>query len=110
MDGFNVPKKVNRHVIKAVNNLSNGNPKERISTALILNQVKYQMRNLVPVPNIDMAVQKSLKNLTDIGVIEQVGPQRYALGRKYAAPPPQAKTHSRGMFKAKVRYIFVVHI
>lgn len=79
MDAFNVPKKVNRHVLKALNILGQTIKEDVVTTPQILEQVKYQMRNLVPVPNLDMVIQKSLKNLSDIGLIDRAGPQKYAV-------------------------------
>ncbi|KAI8123029.1 Acyl-CoA Delta(11) desaturase [Lucilia cuprina] len=106
MDAFKVPKKVNRHVLKALNFLSQGKAENEISTEQILNQVKYQMRNLVPVYNIDMVIQKSLKNLSDIGLIDRTAPQRFAMGRSYApSSAPKAnkpKTVNPNIFKPNV--------
>ncbi|XP_067619647.1 uncharacterized protein vrs [Eurosta solidaginis] len=97
MDHFNVPKKVNRHVLKALGALSGGDRKQAISMKHIIDQVKHQMRNLVPVPNIENVVQKSLKNLSEIGLIERRGINRYALGRCAAIlPGPSVPTNSKG--------------
>lgn len=87
MNIYNVPKKINRHVLKAVNVLSNGNIRKGIPINSIINQVRYQIRNLVPVPNLESVVQKSLNNLSDIGVIKKAGPHRFAIGHSYAQPP-----------------------
>ncbi|XP_053947345.1 uncharacterized protein LOC128856025 [Anastrepha ludens] len=95
MDHFNIPKKVNRHVLKALGVLSGGSRHQVIITSNIINQVKYQMRNLVPVPNLESAVQKSLKNLSEVGLIERLGTYRYALGRCAAVvPSPNAQPNS----------------
>ncbi|XP_017473251.1 PREDICTED: uncharacterized protein LOC108364172 [Rhagoletis zephyria] len=96
MDHFNVPKKVNRHVLKALGALSGGDRNRIIVTSSIINQVKYQMRNLVPVPNLERAVQNSLKNLSEIGLIDRRGMHRYALGRSAAAMQgPSAQSNSK---------------
>ncbi|XP_065354107.1 uncharacterized protein LOC135948659 [Calliphora vicina] len=98
MDAFKVPKKVNRHVLKAIDFLSGGKADRDVPTSKILDQVKYQMRNLVPVPNINMVIQKSLKNLSDIGLIDRTAPERFAIG--HSAPKAnKAKTVNRNIFK-----------
>lgn len=104
MDHFNVPKKVNRHVLKALGVLSGGNRDQVIVMSQIINQVKHQMRNLVPVPNLDRAVEKSLKNLSEIGLIDRHGMYRYALGRCAAVvpepgPQPNSRTPDRRVFR-----------
>lgn len=38
----------------------------------IINEVKYQMRNLVPVPNTDMVIQKSLHHLCLVGTLNRM--------------------------------------
>lgn len=104
MDDFKVPKKVNRHVLKALNFLSRNN--KNVATAEILDQVKYQMRNLVPVPNIDMVIQKSLKNLSDIGLIDRIAYKKYAIGRSYVPPtgPNKPKQVPESLFKPSVSF------
>lgn len=112
MDNFNVPKKVNRHVLKALNLLSEGNCKEGITTSRICNQVKYQMRNLVPVPNVDHCIQKSLKNLSEIGLIERQGHTRYCIGRNYAPLPtnPTQGPPDKRVFRITVRFDKIIMI
>lgn len=117
MDHFNVPKKVNRHVLKALGILSDGNRDQVVVTTQIIDQVKHQMRNLVPVPNLDSAVEKSLKNLSEIGLIDRHGTYRYALGRCAAVIPgpsaqPKSRTPDRRVFRGNVRTLvnFVLYI
>ena len=90
MDVFKVPKKVNRHVLKAMHVLTQGGNQRGVSTSQIRHQVKYQMRNLVPVTDIDGAIQKSLENMAEVGLIQKVGVQRYAVGRTFSMPSTQA--------------------
>ncbi|KAM7361612.1 versager [Cochliomyia hominivorax] len=92
MDAFKVPKKVNRHVLKALNFLSRHN--ENVPTSQILEQVKLQMRNLVPVPNIERVIKKSLKNLSDIGLIERTSVSD-ELGLDDPPPAPKPNKHKR---------------
>uniref|UniRef100_W8BTQ3 Uncharacterized protein n=1 Tax=Ceratitis capitata TaxID=7213 RepID=W8BTQ3_CERCA len=104
MDLFNIPKKVNRHVLKALCALSGGDSTQVVVLADIINQVKHQMKNLVPVQNLDNTVQKSLKNLSEIGLIERHGMYRYALGRcatVIPGPPtqPNSRTPDRRVFR-----------
>lgn len=101
MDVYHVPKKVNRHVLKAVNFLSSDNDNgAALTLSQILNRVEYQMKDLVPVDNIKMMVQKSLKNLSDVGLLNRVGPQAYTVGSSgnlYGKSEP-----NRDLFKPSV--------
>ncbi|XP_018785619.1 PREDICTED: uncharacterized protein LOC108966920 [Bactrocera latifrons] len=104
MDHFNVPRKVNRHVLKALGALSGGNRDQVVVTSQIIDQVKHQMRNLVPVPNLGRVVEKSLQNLSEIGLIDRHGMYRYALGRCAAvmpgpSPQPNSRTPDRRVFR-----------
>ncbi|XP_013116573.2 uncharacterized protein LOC106093952 [Stomoxys calcitrans] len=85
MDTLNVPKKIHRHSLKAVNQLSGGNVKKTIPLKQILDQVRYQMRDLVPVNQFEMTVQKSLHILSDLGLIKKSGKNSYTIGRAYGA-------------------------
>ena len=110
MDAFNVPKKVNRHVLKALSILGNVTTEDSVSTSQILEQVKFQMRNLVPVPNIDMVIQKSLKNLSDIGLIDRAGPRKFAVTHSCIPPiAPKPRCVDRKCFTTGVSVHAILH-
>lgn len=107
MDAFKVPKKVNRHVLKALNILSDENNTGTVTTSQIIDQVQYQMRNLVPVSNIKTVIQTSLRNLSDNGLIDRTGPKTFAPRRSFVSAPlaPKAnkpKAVNRNIFKPGV--------
>lgn len=74
MDLFNVPKKVNRHVVKAVCFLQ-GPKKEFVNTDDIAKQVKLQMARtrVKAVHKVDDAIHQSLNNLVDMGLVSKSG-------------------------------------
>lgn len=70
MDNFRVPRKVNRHVLKAISYLAEDTEdNESVPIEDILHEVRYSMRNLNPVPELDDCIQASLRNLTILGVL-----------------------------------------
>ncbi|TMW54346.1 hypothetical protein DOY81_000619 [Sarcophaga bullata] len=94
---------VNRHVLKALSILGKATNEDSVTTSQILEQVKFQMRNLVPVPNIDMVIQKSLKNLSDIGLIDRAGPRKFAVTHSYIPPiAPRPRCVDRKCFTTGV--------
>ncbi|XP_073812503.1 versager [Musca autumnalis] len=88
---MSVPKKVNRHVLKALNALSNGNINKPISQTAVVLQVEYQMRNLVPVPNLETMIEHSLNDLSEVGLIEKRGRSKFAIGHSYGMTPPASR-------------------
>ncbi|XP_017103370.2 uncharacterized protein vrs isoform X1 [Drosophila bipectinata] len=74
MDIFNIPKKVNRHVFKAICFLQ-GSKKEFVSTGAIAKQVKIQMAKtrVKPVRNFDKTIHESLNNLASMGLVSKSG-------------------------------------
>ncbi|XP_013105461.2 uncharacterized protein LOC106085673 [Stomoxys calcitrans] len=87
MELIDVPKKVNRHVMKALSALSNGNVFKKFPLGLILEQVERQMRNVVPVDNLEDAVTASLHILSYYGLIRQFDENRFDIGRSYDEIP-----------------------
>ncbi|XP_075153193.1 uncharacterized protein LOC142226843 isoform X2 [Haematobia irritans] len=77
MDIFNIPKKVNRHVLKAVYALSKGSRQKRIPFDHIIAEMEYQMRNLVPVRDFESVARASLNNLSSYGLIKKFGNEHY---------------------------------
>lgn len=75
MDLFNVPKKVNRHVVKAVCFLQ-GHKKAFVHPDDIAKQVKFQMARtgVKAVPKVEDAINQSLNNLADMGLVLKSGP------------------------------------
>lgn len=70
MDNFRVPRKVNRHVLKAISYLADDTEDDQyVAIRDIQHQVRYSMRNLNPVPHLDDTIQASLRNLTILGVL-----------------------------------------
>lgn len=78
MDQFNVPKKVNRYVFKAVSALQTSRS-GFVSAELINQHVKRQMRRGKNVPNLDEIIHQSLANLTNLGVLACTGSSDYAI-------------------------------
>ncbi|XP_043657132.1 uncharacterized protein LOC122622615 isoform X2 [Drosophila teissieri] len=78
MDDFRVPKKVNRNVFKAISILQSSRT-HFVRVSAITDQVKYQMRNCVPVAHVDEVIKQSLSNLTKLGIVRRLGSARYAL-------------------------------
>lgn len=80
MDNFCVPKKINRHVVKALSFLQT-TPSHSVFFPMesIVNQVELQMRRTKPIVNIEDYVYKSLCSLTRLGIVARVGPSDYAL-------------------------------
>ncbi|XP_039492994.1 uncharacterized protein LOC120452703 [Drosophila santomea] len=78
MDDFRVPKKVNRNVFKAISILQSSRT-HFVRVSEITDQVKYQMRNCVPVAHVDEVIKQSLSNLTRLGIVRRLGSARYAL-------------------------------
>ncbi|XP_064553255.1 uncharacterized protein vrs [Drosophila montana] len=78
MDQFNVPKKVNRHVFKAVSVLQTSRS-GFVSAELINQHVKRQLRRSKNMPNLDGIIHQSLANLTNLGVLACTGSSDYAI-------------------------------
>ncbi|KAH8361288.1 hypothetical protein KR200_006635, partial [Drosophila serrata] len=71
MDHFGVPTSVNRHVLRAVNFLTNI---ENFPAALpddIEAQVKYTMRYLKPIDDVENVIKQSVETLAGIGFLKK---------------------------------------
>uniref|UniRef100_A0A1B0BSX3 Uncharacterized protein n=1 Tax=Glossina palpalis gambiensis TaxID=67801 RepID=A0A1B0BSX3_9MUSC len=79
MENTKVPKKVERHAIKAVNLLCEGSEDTYVSEAEILNQVRYQMRNLVPMANIESILHKCLLELSARCIIHRIDDNNFGI-------------------------------
>ncbi|ALC47889.1 CG5538, partial [Drosophila busckii] len=69
MDNFDVPRKVNRHVLKAICSICQVECLEYAEVSDIHAAVKYSMRNLKPVRNLEDCINASLRALTISGVL-----------------------------------------
>lgn len=69
MDNFRVPRKVNRHVLKAVRYITDNEDLEYAPFSVIQEHVKYSMRNGNPVHRLDDCIKSSLHNLTFLGIL-----------------------------------------
>lgn len=69
MDNFRVPRKVNRHVLKAIRYITDIEDLDYAPFADIQEHVRYSMRNGNPVHRLDFQVESSLHNLTMLGVL-----------------------------------------
>lgn len=78
-----IPKKVNRHVMKALNLLSEGDIQQWISVNTIIDQVQYQMRNLAPINDPISTIMRSLETLSLIGIIKKKENDFFAIGHRY---------------------------
>ncbi|KAH8391660.1 hypothetical protein KR200_009750, partial [Drosophila serrata] len=77
IDNFIVPKKVNRHVFKAVRYLTHSEKYKFIPLDKIKMEVKWTMKNLSPLKDIETFIEYSLKNLSNMGVLsERLGSYR----------------------------------
>lgn len=79
MENIKVPKKVERHVIKAVNVLCEGDEAKCVTESEILHEVRYQMRNLVPVANIKGVLHKCLLELSVRRIIRRVDGENFGI-------------------------------
>ncbi|XP_017076809.2 uncharacterized protein LOC108111760 isoform X1 [Drosophila eugracilis] len=89
MDSFNVPKKVNRCVLKAIRFLQKSST-DYAHVNEIKSLAKWLMRNGVPVANVDNVIKESLQNLTSLGLTSRIGTSKYriiAFGRMGRALP-----------------------
>lgn len=68
---FNIPKKVNRHVLKAVRHFTEEEGYEFAPLHTIKFQAMWTMRNLIPVKDIETVIECSLQILTDFGVLSE---------------------------------------
>ncbi|EDV32910.1 uncharacterized protein Dana_GF21897 [Drosophila ananassae] len=67
MDNFRIPRKVNRHVYKAVFNLTV--PGEYVTFEQILEEVRFSIRNRRPSKDLPDLVRRSIRNLKIVGVL-----------------------------------------
>lgn len=81
MDNFSVPKKINRHVLKALSVLQGTLAKGTVFVPAenIIKQVELQMRRTKPIDKVEHYVHKSLCSLTRLGVLVRSGATGYAL-------------------------------
>uniref|UniRef100_A0A1A9Z243 Uncharacterized protein n=1 Tax=Glossina pallidipes TaxID=7398 RepID=A0A1A9Z243_GLOPL len=79
MENIKVPKKVERHAIKAVNVLCEGDEAKCVTESEILQEVRYQMRNLVPVANIKGVLHKCLVELSARCIIRRVDDENFGI-------------------------------
>lgn len=118
LDTTGVPKKVNRHVMKALNLLSEGDIQQWIPINTIIDQVQYQMRNLAPICNPISTIIRSLETLSIMGIIKRRDSGLYAIGHRYTKPlttinsnrsmPPFDLISRRRFYESAVSIFFVV--
>ncbi|XP_030567091.1 uncharacterized protein LOC115767081 [Drosophila novamexicana] len=111
MDNFNVPKKINRNVMKALSVLEG---KYSISAFVpahsIVRQVEFQMRRSKKMKNMENYVMRSLCTLTHLGILARTGTSDYALRQSLRFPngasaipwqtPPSPEKRSRRNIKS----------
>ncbi|KAH8289063.1 hypothetical protein KR054_008163, partial [Drosophila jambulina] len=86
IENFNVPKKVNRHVFKALRYFTEKENYEFVPLDKIKMEVKWTMKNLNPLKDLESVIQLSLTNLSTMGVLsERLG--SYRLNRLEALRP-----------------------
>lgn len=68
---FMVPKKVIRHIVKAMKYMHQDD--DPIYMEDILNQVKYQMRNLCPLTDANPVISTGVRQLVAEGVLKSIG-------------------------------------
>uniref|UniRef100_A0A1A9X4C3 Uncharacterized protein n=1 Tax=Glossina brevipalpis TaxID=37001 RepID=A0A1A9X4C3_9MUSC len=71
MEGIESPKKVVRHVLKALEILCDETT-DSATTSEVYEQVRYQMRNLIPVAHLQNEVYKCLEGLCDKGLARRI--------------------------------------
>uniref|UniRef100_A0A1A9V4S1 Uncharacterized protein n=1 Tax=Glossina austeni TaxID=7395 RepID=A0A1A9V4S1_GLOAU len=79
MENIKVPKKVERHAIKAVKVLCEGDEAKFVTESEILHEVRYQMRNLVPVADIKGVLHKCLLELSVRRIIRRVDDENFGM-------------------------------
>ncbi|KAH8314025.1 hypothetical protein KR067_013535, partial [Drosophila pandora] len=67
MDSFNVPQIVNRHVLKAVDFLTEEYDYAPIWE--IKNQVRFTVRKSSPIENLSVMIMRSLRNMSELGIL-----------------------------------------
>ncbi|KAH8246845.1 hypothetical protein KR032_001853, partial [Drosophila birchii] len=77
IEKLKVPKKVNRHVFKAVRYLTQSENCKFAPLDEIKIETRVRMRNLQPVKDIETVIESSLTNLSNMGVLsERLGSYR----------------------------------
>ncbi|KAH8247366.1 hypothetical protein KR038_002977, partial [Drosophila bunnanda] len=71
MVNFIIPKKVNRHVFKAVRYLTHSENYKFIPLDKITMEARWSMKNLSPIANIETVIERSLQNLCNLRVLSQ---------------------------------------
>uniref|UniRef100_A0A1A9V4R1 Uncharacterized protein n=1 Tax=Glossina austeni TaxID=7395 RepID=A0A1A9V4R1_GLOAU len=79
MENIKVPKKVERHAIKAVKVLCEGDEAKCVTESEILHEVRYQTRNLVPVADIKGVLHKCLLELSVRRIIRRVDDENFGM-------------------------------
>lgn len=69
MDNYRIPRKVNRHVLKAIESITQAENVKHAEFSDIVNYVNYSMRNLRPVLRLEEAIKSSLHNLTKLNML-----------------------------------------
>lgn len=72
MEPIKVPKKVNRHVLKALEFLQ-ASRSSFVPIEAITDRVRRTLRYTKPVTNLDYAIQESLKNQNELGIVTRLG-------------------------------------
>ncbi|KAH8307871.1 hypothetical protein KR059_001274, partial [Drosophila kikkawai] len=78
MEPFKVPKKINRHVLKAIDFLQTSRT-DLVSIAAIQERVKHSLRYTKHVENLEDVVIDSLKRQTELGIITRKGSSVYTM-------------------------------
>ncbi|KAH8247713.1 hypothetical protein KR038_008801, partial [Drosophila bunnanda] len=68
MESIKVPKKVNRHLLKAFDFLQ-ASRTDFVPIEAIQNQVRWSLRHTKPVENLEEVVLEALRIQTDLGIV-----------------------------------------
>lgn len=98
MDNFNIPRKVNRHVYKAVFNLTV--PGEYVTFEQILEEVRFSTRNRRPSKDLSDQVKRSIQNLKIVGAFLEKD-SRYTLFLPSLIKKEKAKAKAEGEGEGK---------
>ncbi|KAH8293793.1 hypothetical protein KR054_004450 [Drosophila jambulina] len=96
MEPLKVPKKVNRHILKALDFLQ-ASRTDYVSVEAIQDRVKWTLRKTKPVENLEYVVMEALNNQTELGILSRSG-SMYAMA--LGLPSLHSKKVNRHVLKA----------